>query len=255
AGLKRAEEELAAIIRDQRRLEDSRAEAEKASQEKEKREAEAKLALIAAERQAAVEQLENARAEERKAQEESLKPGATPTLVSLATVTRVEGEAFLTVAGSRTPARAGQGILPGQGLETVGTAVVVYADGTRLNVGPQTLIDGFTDNAGKRIALGAGRISAEVAKQPVGRPLVFVTPHGEAKVLGTSLFLRVNPASTELEVKNGSVRLIRAKEGMGVEVASGNVAEIVPGADFSARAVRVFEFQDGGSLTSRFAAT
>jgi ferric-dicitrate binding protein FerR (iron transport regulator) len=253
AARRQAEEVLEEIVRQQGQLEESRKTADQADQQRERREAEARLALNAAERQAAVENLEEARAEERKIEEKTPKEAPAPaTVVFLATVTRAEGEVFVTSGGARSAARIGLGLQSGDGLEVIqGASALLFGDGTRLSLAPQTSIASITDAAGKRVALDRGRVSAEVAKQPAGRPLVFATPHGEARVLGTTLLLRVTPDATELEVKTGSVRLTRAKDKAGVDVAGGHLAEIAPGAEFGARAVRVLEFQDG----ARYAGT
>lgn len=263
ADRKQAEQDLESIARSQRRLEELREQADRENRERERRETEARLALLAAERQAAVEKLEEARAEERKAKEErpkpesSREPNAPATVVFQATLLRVEGDVRLVSGNRQVVPRSGQGLLTEDQLDcgAAGSAVVAFGDGTRLDLGTDTTIAGWGDAAGKRIALRKGRLSAEVTKQPAGHPLVIATPHGEARVLGTALVLRVSSESTELEVQTGKVRLIRGKDGAGVEVSGGHLAEIAPGTEFAPRAVRVFEFQDGVAPTPRYAGT
>jgi ferric-dicitrate binding protein FerR (iron transport regulator) len=263
AARKQAEQDLESIARNQFRLEKFREQADRENRERERRETEARLALLAAERQAAVEKLEEARAEERKAQEERPKPESsrepTPpaTAVFQATLTRVEGDVQVFSGNRRSVPRAGQGLLIDDRLQcgAGAAAVVTFGDGTRLDLGADTTIAGWGDASGKRIFLRMGRLSAEVTKQPPGHPFVIATPHGEVRVVGTALSLHVTSESTELEVQTGKVRLIREKDGAGIEVSGGHLAEIAPGAELAPRSVRVFEFQDGVAPTPRYAGT
>lgn len=149
-------------------------------------------------------------------------PAVVPTEVerrAVATVERVEGDVAVLSGGGQ--ARKGQGLAPGQGLQTGprSQAAVVFSDGTRLVLGADTLIREIPEAAkvrGRRIALGTGTVSAEVVKQPADQPLVFVTPHAEARVLGTSFRLVIDAAATRLEVREGRVRLTREKSGLDV---------------------------------------
>ena len=263
ADRKQAEQDLELIGRKQRQLEELREQAERENRERQRREAEARLALLAAERQAAIENLERARTDERKVPEERPKPesarepGAPETAVFPATLTKVEGAVRVFSRNRLGAARVGQGLEADDRLEcgAGAGAEVAFGDGTRLDVGPQTTIAGWADALGKRISLRLGRLSAEVAKQPPGHPLLLSTPHGELRVLGTTLSLRVTSESTELEVQTGKVRLTRGKDGAGVDVTAGHLAEIASGVEFVPRPVRVYEFQDGAAPTARYAGT
>ncbi|HEX7897489.1 MAG TPA: FecR family protein [Planctomycetota bacterium] len=121
------------------------------------------------------------------------------------------------LAGNVRPAVAvGQEI---SDLETLGDgrATLKYPDGTSLVLGPGTRVRELAPN---RVSLTRGSLAAEVT--PRADPLVFSTPHGDAKVLGTSLKLAVEKASTRLEVTEGRVRLTRG--GDAVDVAAGHFA-------------------------------
>lgn len=152
----------------------------------------------------------------------------------------VEGQVFVLNASGQAPAQKGMEILPGQGVVAAGAAgraVLLFADGTRLELGGETWVREFfaPRSPAKRVVLTQGTLSAEAARQPVDRPLTFVTPHAEARVLGTSLRLTVEPALTLLEVREGKVRLSR--EGRAIDAGAGQYAVAGPGLPLSAQAM------------------
>jgi hypothetical protein len=164
-------------------------------------------------------------------------PPAPPkeTRVALATVTSVQGEVFRLDGASRAAIVEGQGLATGQGIEcgAKGSVTALFPDGTRLELGSDTVVREMSDRKGKRVMLARGVLVAQVAKQPADAPMVFATPHGEARVLGTALRLEVD-AQTRLEVTEGRVRLTRTG-GKAADVPSGNVALCGPGLDPVAR--------------------
>jgi len=137
-------------------------------------------------------------------------------------------------------------LLPGQGLETSakdGAAILTFADRTQLELGPGTELRDVFDQEptgkgarGKRLVVVRGRVTATVAKQPPEQPFVLATPHGEAKVVGTTLRLTVDASATRLEVTEGKVRLSRA-DGKSVDVSSGQFAVAAPGLELSTRTI------------------
>ena len=173
-------------------------------------------------------------------------PAAEPTrAIPVLAFQGVEGNVFVLNAAGRAPAQKGQEVLPGQGVVAsgaAGRAALLYADGTRLDMGGETWIREFLDPGrapAKRVILAQGTVSAEIARQPADRPMVFVTPHAEARVLGTSLRLTVEAAMTLLEVREGRVRLIR--DGRTVDAGAGQYAMAGPGLPSSARPMDVSE--------------
>ncbi len=62
---------------------------------------------------------------------------------------------------------------------------------------------------GKALRLSAGMVDATVAKRPRHRPMIFVTPHAEAKVIGTRFVLSVNQTASRLEVSAGAVEFLQ----------------------------------------------
>lgn len=168
-------------------------------------------------------------------------PAPAATVPAVASLERLEGDVYVAGAGERAPARAKQDLREGQDLEVVGRlslAVVVYPDGTRLEAAGDTALRSFAVTGGKRVSVECGLVSAEVAKQPRGQTMVFVTPQGEARVLGTRLRLVVAPhatGSTRLEVYEGRVSL--AREGRSVDVSEDHFAVAAPGLPLSAKSL------------------
>jgi ferric-dicitrate binding protein FerR (iron transport regulator) len=172
------------------------------------------------------------------------------TIVAVATLERVEGRVTVIASEGRADGVAGVGLPGGRGLETgekPARAVLRFPDGTMVEVGSVTRIDEIVDAAaadvGKRIRLRSGALTAEVTKQPAGRPFVVITPHGEARVVGTSLRLSVDAGSTRLEVTEGRVRLQRTDRKT-VEVAAGHFAIASAGGELVSRPIEGFTLKD-----------
>jgi hypothetical protein len=154
-----------------------------------------------------------------------------------------EGEVFVRSGTGRTRVRAGQSLLAGEGLECEGprsAALLIFADRTRVELGGDTQLRELTERdatRGRRLFIEKGIVKAEVARQPAGLATVFETPHGEARVLGTTLALHVDAdpkKGTRLEVEEGRVEL---KNGAGrtAQVESGHQAVAASGAALAVR--------------------
>lgn len=159
---------------------------------------------------------------EKPAPEKPPAPPATvrpPTLTVVAVLDRAEGEIHVLGPAGRIAVKAGQSLRPGDGLECAGAGTVArltFPDKTRIEATGDTILREISDAKGKRIRVEKGTVTADVAKQPEGLPLVFSTPHGEAKVLGTTLRLHVDPdpkRGTRLEVAEGRVEFRNAAGG------------------------------------------
>lgn len=124
------------------------------------------------------------------------------------------------------------------GDRVAGPAALTWRDGTRMELGAGGAIDRVEEpEDGKLVLLTRGTLSADVVPQPAGKPLRFATPHGEARVLGTVLRLRVDAdpkKGTRLEVDRGRVEL-RDNGGRSVQVDSGRYAVSARGVDLVAR--------------------
>jgi hypothetical protein len=158
------------------------------------------------------------------------RPAAPPATV--ARVADAQGEVLAIDRALGRPLPRGAIVLDGQGLMTAGArsrARLAYADGSTLEVGPATVVAAFAAGGGgrgQRVMLAVGTLRAEIAAQPVGRPFVVATPHGEATVLGTRFTLAVTADATTLAVEEGTVRLARSGDAEGTIVPRGETAQI-----------------------------
>lgn len=169
-------------------------------------------------------------------------PGRSVVVAVAGTIGRIEGEVACTGPDGRRPARSGEPLPAGHGLESgagKSAAGFAYADSTRLEIGPSTALREIADApaTGKRLSLDRGTLSAEVVRQD--RPMVVTTPHAEARVLGTTFQLTVDPAagSTRLDVTKGRVRLTRLSDGRFTDVGPGQFAVAAAGPAPAAKAI------------------
>lgn len=110
-------------------------------------------------------------------------------------------------------------------------ARVEYPDRTVLTLDQRTDLRLIADSvgvSGKRVELVWGRVNADVAKQPAGRPMVFTTPNARAVVLGTVLTLEFTSAAgaTRLDVTEGLVGISQNTGRTQVEVPAGHFATV-----------------------------
>lgn len=150
-----------------------------------------------------------------------------------ARIERLQGKAFL----GKNEVAEGAEIAPGQSLEVAELAEVRLSDGTRLILGPNTTIASLSPatDRGRTITVERGRVEADVAKQPDGRSIVFLTPNAEARVLGTRLALVVTPTSSRLEVQEGRVEFVRLVNPVNLIVDGGFYAVAEKGVPFTLR--------------------
>ena len=170
-------------------------------------------------------------------------PPKRETQPVVAALVRAEGNVFVLRDGREVPAKAGQKLMSGHGLGTRGLesqAVVEFPDRTRLVMGADTTLDTLSDRGpaakGKRVFLARGVLACDVVRQLKGENMIFLTPHAEARVLGTRLTLTVK-SSTLLEVHKGRVRLERKIDGKAVEVSTGRFAVAGKGITLAARKI------------------
>jgi hypothetical protein len=167
-----------------------------------------------------------------------------------ARVDRVQGDVFILADEGQTPGATGQPLLSGQGVQTGGgesRAAVRYADGTRLELGAGStisLIGTRRDEESAGIAVGGrgifvveGELTADVARQPAGQPVIIATPHAEVKILGTRVLLSVSPRATQVEVREGRVRVVRRQDGVSADVAAGQFVVAMDGVPLAAKPV------------------
>lgn len=161
-------------------------------------------------------------------------PARIETRIAVATVESIEGDPGTKLA-------AGQVILSGQGFAIrSGVLKVRFPDGTQLVLEGAT---GISSIVGKRLSVQRGTVQAQVTKQPAGQPLIFATAQAEAKVLGTTLKIVADEASTRLEVREGRVQLKRLSDGKTVDVITGHYAVAVAGTDLVMRPLPITDIQ------------
>ena len=138
------------------------------------------------------------------------------------------------------------GVVAGDGWNGVPLPVfsyrLVYPDGTRVGAGPDTVVRELQDRNGERLEIRQGAIWADVAKQAPNRPFRFLTPHGEAKVLGTALRMRIDKG-TRLEVEEGKVEL-RNAGGKKIDVSTGQYGVAATGVELAAHPLPPLVFGD-----------
>lgn len=125
-------------------------------------------------------------------------------------------------------------------LRTVGSdgfAILVFHDGTKLALAGDTTVVCTEDFAQKRIFVREGHVEADVARQPVGKPMVLVTPTAEARIMGTRLALSAIGNSTKLSVADGKVLLRRFSDGRSVTVPGGYQAVASTRSELAARPI------------------
>jgi ferric-dicitrate binding protein FerR (iron transport regulator) len=244
---RRAMEAMARIEEENRRRRQELAELQAREQEEARRRAEEELARLEARRREAAAALDRAEAAAEEARRR--KPDPAPTAAAAPVLLeRAEGEVRLRRGDRAEPVRAGQAVLAGDGLETVGSkaaARLAFPDGTRVELAGETALrDIFDRQAGRgaRAFVARGTVTAEVPPQKADQPLMLTTPHGEVRVLGTWLRLVVEAAprgTTRLEVRDGRARLTRASDGKGVDVPGDHYAVAGPGTELVARPIPV----------------
>jgi len=209
-----------------------------------RKEEEERLARLRKQEEAAIQAVEKAAAPE------PARPGKPPTATAVASVERVDGEAWAVSPGKRTALAPGDILLPELGLDvgSRGRLALLYPDWTRLELGPGTKVRGLA-RVGKWLELLEGQLLAKVTRQPAGRAMAIGTPHAEALVLGTTLRLVVDSGSTRLDVEEGRVRLKRLSDGKTVDVSNGHFAVAGVGLELASRALTLYaEDFDSGRL-------
>jgi hypothetical protein len=117
------------------------------------------------------------------------------------------------------------------------TAIEYLKESTRIKLAPNTRLRLEETNSAKRIELIQGTMTAVVAPQPRGRPMLVLTPHAEAIVMGTEFLLAVSAESSRLEVLDGVVQFVNREDGKSVMVSGGYFATAANGLELLARSL------------------
>ena len=152
---------------------------------------------------------------------------------SISAVVKQAGPGVTLVRGGRSQAcQEGMQLRTGDMLQTTAdaTAVVQYlAEPTMLELRANTQLRFQKTSHGKHLNLKSGEIAVVAGHQPTNAPMIFVTPHAEARVVGTRFQLAARRFSTWLQVSEGGVAFQRiaskggAQEGANLEAASQQV--------------------------------
>lgn len=92
-----------------------------------------------------------------------------------------------------------------------------FNDGSTVTISGASMLT-FSDPGQKELRLKSGRISASVATQPVGKPMLIHTPTAMLTVVGTTFEVEVGLAATALNVSEGEVRVKRLSDGRSIDV-------------------------------------
>lgn len=96
-------------------------------------------------------------------------------------------------------------------------------ENTHVELKDGTVVLGAVD-AGKKLRLESGSMSAVVARQPDGKAMTIDTPHASAVVMGTKFSLQASAGSTRLGVDDGTVRFAFSGDTNFASVVSGEHA-------------------------------
>jgi hypothetical protein len=116
-----------------------------------------------------------------------------------------------------------------------GFASFEFLDGTTLVLTGDARVLLTQENGQKRVDVPHGYIDAEVAPQPAGKPMLFVTPLAEARVMGTRLSISAETGGTTLSVSAGHVVMKRLSDGRSVDVRGGYHAVASPRSELKAQ--------------------
>lgn len=158
-----------------------------------------------------------------------------PPLASIGRVADASPDAFVERGDRAIRALRSHPLRAGDALRSSSRSVEFVIDGVaRVRMEPHSVL---ALEGARRIVLRQGEVYAEVLPQPPGRPLVIEAPHARAEVLGTRLKLSAAADATRLEVRAGSVRLVRAEDGAEVVVREREFSVAGDDVDLSVRPV------------------
>ncbi|MBC8372540.1 MAG: FecR domain-containing protein [Planctomycetes bacterium] len=142
---------------------------------------------------------------------------------AIATITEMNGALQWTGDGGRIVGdlEAGDTVRGGtlESLSADSWAVLTFRDGSTVTVSGQSTLT-ISEDQQKQIHFRKGSMSAHVAAQRQGRPMLIHTPTAKLEVLGTQLNVDAEAASTTLRVNEGRVRATRLADGSVADVPS-----------------------------------
>lgn len=111
-----------------------------------------------------------------------------------------------------------------------------FPDGSTLSTAGELLLT-IADDGQKKLNLRSGVLSASVANQTSGKPMIITTPTGRFETMGTHLDVMVNPAKSKVSVRDGVVKATRFFDDRSVQISGGHsaIAANSGGNDFLSR--------------------
>jgi len=164
-------------------------------------------------------------------------PALKAPLTTFAKIERLQGDVVVLFGASRKVAKVGMDLAWGQGMETSalgGAALIKYPDGTRVELGPRTVIWDSSEKATprnpegglRRLRVMTGSLTAEVPSQIEGRPFVLSSSHAEAKIPGGTLKVVTDPESMRFDLLQGKVRITRRDDQIFVDLEPGQFVTV-----------------------------
>ena len=107
-----------------------------------------------------------------------------------------------------------------------------FKDGSIVTISGTSMLT-FADIGQKKLRLKQGAFTADVAPQPVGKPMIVQTPSTVIEVVGTRFEVEALQASTTVNVREGNVRLKHLFDGSVVDIPAHYCVTAKAGSDLS----------------------
>jgi WD40 repeat protein len=150
----------------------------------------------------------------------------------VAVLEHMEGDVRLARDGRDDVARPGQSLFAGSHIQTgsdKSSAVIIYTDGTRVELGSETSAGQFAEGReSRRMVLEQGCAIIDRVGQAAGPPLLVATPQAEIIVWGTRFALESELHGTQVEVAEGKLQFTRKLDRQSIEVEHGEYAVAAP---------------------------
>lgn len=140
---------------------------------------------------------------------------------SIASITGLSGPILWTGDGGRVVSNLQEDVkLNGGTLEGMAPnswVELTFHDGSTITMAGKSMLT-FSEADQKELRLREGSITADVERQPAGKPMLIHTRSAVLEVLGTQFNVEAELSSTRLNVNEGKVRVKRLNDGQEVDV-------------------------------------
>jgi ferric-dicitrate binding protein FerR (iron transport regulator) len=147
---------------------------------------------------------------------------------------RLEASAPLTITrgGTSISIASGGSLIVGDRLTASVSATLVWPDGSRLALAPDTQVDLTRPALGPGCRLEQGTATAEIAPQRPGLPFTIATPEARIEVLGTRFQVVAGTRRTQVDLQEGIVRLTRSGDGRALTMRANESAVVASDEEF-----------------------